>query len=272
MQTTHPNTRKHLKTEPFSHVSHCFPGAQLDCDLTMSIYCELLILILTLTLDGQVHTGEVIGGHEAVPHSRPYMVLLEMHMQNGKTKHCGGFLLNEDFVMTAAHCQACSYTDLLGVHDYNKRNGIQRISVVQTFPHKGYDKKDFSNDIMLLKLSSKAKYSRNVRPIALAGQFDCSLPKSCRVSGWGATYNTKDINHMSSVLMEANVTIIDSKECEKEKSYCTKGATGPGKGDSGGPLVCEGEKAYGVVSSGCLNKYMYAKIPDYRSWIDLIMN
>ncbi|XP_028443780.1 granzyme B-like [Perca flavescens] len=234
----------------------------------MSIHCQLLILILALTLDGQVHTGEVIGGREAVPHSRPYMVLLEQRMPSGNKKNCGGFLLNEDFVMTAAHCQASSYTVILGVHNVYSSNGIQRSSVVQTFPHKDYDETDLSNDIMLLKLSSKANFSTNVQPIALAGQGDGSLPKSCIVSGWGRT--DKHIKHMSLVLMEANVTI--STECEKEKSYCTEGETGPGNGDSGGPLVCEDGKAYGVVSSGYLNKYSYAKIPDYRSWIDLIMN
>uniref|UniRef100_A0A3Q0T320 Peptidase S1 domain-containing protein n=1 Tax=Amphilophus citrinellus TaxID=61819 RepID=A0A3Q0T320_AMPCI len=53
-----------------------------------------------------VHSGKIVGGHEAVPHSRPYMVLLKRHMSNGQIKYCGGFLLNEDFVMTAAHCQA----------------------------------------------------------------------------------------------------------------------------------------------------------------------
>lgn len=55
-----------------------------------------------------VHTGEIIGGREARAHSRPYMVLLQRHMQDGRMKHCGGFLLNEDYVMTAAHCQAKS--------------------------------------------------------------------------------------------------------------------------------------------------------------------
>eukprot|EP00064_Thunnus_orientalis_P018088 superscaffoldBa00004051_g18179 len=72
----------------------------------MNIQCKLVILILALTLDDQVHTGKIIGGHEAVPHSRPYMALLEMKTPRDQTKHCGGFLLNEDFVMTAAHCQA----------------------------------------------------------------------------------------------------------------------------------------------------------------------
>ncbi|XP_039667646.1 granzyme B [Perca fluviatilis] len=241
----------------------------------MSIHCQLLILILALTLDGQVHTGEIIGGQEAVPHSRPYMVLLEQRMQDGTRKNCGGFLLNEDFVMTAAHCQASSYTVLLGLHNFHNSNELQRISVEQAFPHKDYNKIDLNNDIMLLKLSSKAKFSKNVQPIALAGRGDGSLPKSCIVSGWGRT--DENIPNMSVVLMEANVTLIDSKQCPTNNVYCSKGVTGPGKGDSGGPLVCGDRKAYGVVShdfrpeSGGPVIHCFAKIPDYRSWIQLTM-
>lgn len=47
------------------------------------------------------------------------------------------------------------------------------------------------------------------------------------------------------------------------------------QGDSGGPLVCEDEKAYGVMSniytphSGGSQISFYAKIPDYRRWVDL---
>ncbi|XP_028443781.1 granzyme G-like [Perca flavescens] len=231
----------------------------------MSIHCQLLILILVLTLDDQVHTGEIIGGREAVPHSRPYMVLLERSMQDGETRHCGGFLLNEDFVMTAAHCQASSYTVVLGVHNFRNSNELQRISVEQAFPHKEYNETDFNNDIMLLKLSAKAKLSKNVQPIALAGRGDGS-PKSCIVSGWGRT--DENIPYMSVVLMEVNVTLIESKQCPTNNMYCSKGVTGPGKGDSGGPLVCEDGKAYGVVShdfrseSGGPVIHCFAKIPD----------
>ncbi|XP_076583060.1 granzyme G-like [Chaetodon auriga] len=239
----------------------------------MFVHCNLVILILTL--GGQVHTEEISGGHEAVAHSRPYMVLLKRYMQNNKQKHCGGFLLNEDFVMTAAHCQARSYTVSLGVHNIHESAGTQTISVEQAFPHKDYNAADYINDIMLLKLSSKAKFNNNVKPIALAGQSDGSLPKSCIVSGWGVT--DKHPEHLSDVLMEVNVTLIDKERCPKKHSYCSDEGKGPCPGDSGGPLVCEDGKAFGVVSSGYRRHsndpliYTFAKIPDYRSWIDSTM-
>ncbi|XP_075944672.1 granzyme B(G,H)-like [Anarhichas minor] len=242
----------------------------------MFIHCELLIATLVLTLDGRVHAGEIIGGRVAVPHSRPYMVLLYMYKDISTPTHCGGFLLNEDFVLTAAHCGAKSYEVLLGVHDVHNSNGNQRISVAQTFPHEDFNAKDFSNDIMLLKLSSKAKFTENVKPIALADKDDVSLPKPCLVSGWGRTA-TQDI---SSILMEVDVTLIDDKQCAEHKCYCSMGETGVGPGDSGGPLVCEDEKAYGVVSFeaappdprlGAPKIYCFLKIPYYRSWINSTM-
>ncbi|XP_044216555.1 granzyme G-like [Thunnus albacares] len=239
----------------------------------MNIQCKLVMLILALTLDDQVHTGEIIGGHEAVAHSRPYMVLLEREMPSGKKKHCGGFLLNEDFVMTAAHCQAKSYNVSLGVHNAQKNDGQQNISVEQAFPHEEYNEAEYKNDIMLLKLHSKAKFSKNVESIALADQSGDSLPQSCIVSGWGRTENSN--KYMAPKLMEINVKLIET--CVKEKSYCSQGHNGPDVGDSGGPLVCEDGKAYGVVSStfsphgGGPKVYHYVKISDYRSWIDTIM-
>nr|XP_046248477.1 granzyme B(G,H)-like isoform X2 [Scatophagus argus]XP_046248478.1 granzyme B(G,H)-like isoform X3 [Scatophagus argus] len=237
----------------------------------MLILCKLVILILALTLDGHVHAGEIIGGHKAVPHSRPYMVILERKMNDGKTKYCDGFLLNEDFVMTAAHCQASNYTVLLGVHDFHEQNGVQRVFVKDAFPHEDNNATEFSNDIMLLKLSSKAKLSQNVKPIVLAGQNDDSLPQSCIVSGWGSTADNN--GYPSPVLMEVNVTLVDFKPCAEKHLYCSLGEKGPGSGDSGGPLVCEDGIAYGVVSysiktiAGDQKIYCYTKIPDYINWI-----
>ncbi|KAM9503492.1 mast cell protease 1A-like [Salvelinus alpinus] len=48
-----------------------------------------------------LHAGRIYGGKEAVPHSRPYMVLLEKAVANNlKPGSCCGFLLEEIAVFT----------------------------------------------------------------------------------------------------------------------------------------------------------------------------
>ncbi|XP_029987325.1 granzyme G-like [Sphaeramia orbicularis] len=206
----------------------------------MHIHCELVILLLAMT----VHTEAIYGGREAVPHSRPYMVLLERMMPNGETKYCGGFLLNEDFVMTAAFCEARSYNVILGLHNFRIQNKsvVQIISTKQSFPQKRYKDKNPDNQMMLLKLSSKAKFNNYVKPIALA-DLDDPAPKSCIVSGWGR-HNTT--GYMSLTLREANVTLIQKSVCAD--FYCSADEEGPVEGDGGSPLVCENGKAYGVAA------------------------
>ncbi|XP_005734072.1 granzyme B(G,H)-like [Pundamilia nyererei] len=233
----------------------------------MFIHCNLAALILVLTLHDQVHTGEIVGGHKVAPHSRPYMVILELNKSNGITTYCDGFLVNEHFVMTAAHCEARLYKVFLGLHDYKNRRKVQTVTVDETnaFPHEGYNKTSFKNDIMLLKLHPKAKFNEKVTSITLAGRDD--VPKSCAVLGWGKTENGK----ASDVLREVNVNLTDNELCAKEKKYCSKGTTGPSNGDSGGPLVCECGTAYGVVSASQQNTYSYTMIPEYRDWIDCIL-
>nr|XP_004554958.2 granzyme B [Maylandia zebra] len=242
----------------------------------MFTHCNLVVLIFVLILQDQVYTGEIIGGREVVPHSKPYMVLLELHNLGGHNKHCDGFLVNEDFVLTAGHCHAKSYKVFLGLHDYHNHNGVQHVSVPETnaFPHKDYNPVSYSNDIMLLKLSTKAVFNENVKPIDLADRDDGFAPKSCVVPGWGNTGNGKD----SDVLLEVNVTLTENEICAKENKYCSEGATGPSTGDSGGPLVCEDGKAYGVVSASSnsmldgLKLYSYIKISDKRDWIDSVID
>uniref|UniRef100_A0A8C3H9I2 Peptidase S1 domain-containing protein n=1 Tax=Chrysemys picta bellii TaxID=8478 RepID=A0A8C3H9I2_CHRPI len=46
----------------------------------------------------------IIGGQEARPHSRPYMAFVKIEKGGNQRSKCGGFLIREDVVVTAAHC------------------------------------------------------------------------------------------------------------------------------------------------------------------------
>uniref|UniRef100_A0A8C6WKY3 trypsin n=1 Tax=Neogobius melanostomus TaxID=47308 RepID=A0A8C6WKY3_9GOBI len=233
--------------------------------------CTLLLLILALTAPDPDDAGLIYGGKVAVPHSRPYMVLVERKLPSGKTSICGGFLLSKNFVMTAAHCQASSYNVILGLHDYSKQDNTERIPVKETFIREDYVPETLINDLLLLKLSYDAKLSSHVGPIALAAP-EAAAPQSCSVAGWGRS--DKHPTSMTPVLMEVDITL--SADCEDKDFYCFLGSAGVGRGDSGGPLVCEDGKAYGVAS-GTVEKEkekenLFSKIPKHKEWIDSIMN
>ncbi|XP_040824867.1 granzyme B-like isoform X2 [Ochotona curzoniae] len=111
-----------------------------------------LLLLLTLFLSLRAEAGEIIGGHAAKPHSRPYMAFIRFWNNNRKPSTCGGFLIRENFVLTAAHCQGSDMNVTLGAHNIKKPEKTQQvIPVKKAIPHPEYNPNDRSNDIMLLK-------------------------------------------------------------------------------------------------------------------------
>ncbi|XP_070091720.1 granzyme B-like isoform X3 [Equus caballus] len=110
-----------------------------------------LLLLLAFLLPPEPATGIIMGGHEAKPHSHPYMAWIQI-MDEEMPSRCGGVLVREDFVLTAAHCWGSSVKVTLGAHNIKKQERTQQvISVIETIPHPHYNPKKFSNDIMLLK-------------------------------------------------------------------------------------------------------------------------
>ncbi|XP_058396802.1 granzyme H-like isoform X2 [Diceros bicornis minor] len=142
-----------------------------------------LLLLLAFLLPPEAGTEDIIGGHEAKPHSRPYMALVQF-VVNERKMRCGGVLLRKDFVLTAAHCCGSSVSVTLGVHNIQAQERTQQvIPVRRDIPHPDYNPKNFSNDIMLLKLVRKTKQTAAVRALSLPtgkAQGDSGGPLVCK--------------------------------------------------------------------------------------------
>ncbi|XP_055472602.1 granzyme C-like isoform X3 [Psammomys obesus] len=111
-----------------------------------------VLILLTFLLPLGAGAEKIIGGHEVTPYSRPYMAHVTSLRDNGGNTTCGGFLVQNNFVLTAAHCRGSKMTVVLGAHNIKKHEKTQQvIPVEKAIPHPDYNSKVFYNDIMLLK-------------------------------------------------------------------------------------------------------------------------
>ncbi|XP_006903219.1 PREDICTED: granzyme H-like [Elephantulus edwardii] len=173
---------------------------------------EPLLFLLAFHLFPGIIAEEIIGGHEAQPHTRPYMVIVVL-FQDGEWKRCGGFLVEEDIVLTAAHCWGSPMDVFLGVHDILlEENTWQNIDVKKAIPHPKYSNKTDNNDIMILQLDTKAQLTAAVGLIRLPGESDHVRPgQVCSVAGWG---NISD-SEITSKLHEVDLVIQEHFQCER---------------------------------------------------------
>ncbi|XP_078141670.1 granzyme B-like [Centroberyx gerrardi] len=241
------------------------------------------LLFHVLTCLGQKALGsEIINGKKAQEKSLLYMASVQ---HNGKHV-CGGFLVTEEFVVTAAHCDTegnAKMSVVLGTHNLKRVNEkTMRYDVVKC-KHPCYVDIEYGNDIMLLKLSRKAKLSKTMKTIKLPSQDKIIKANTkCIVAGWGLI---KTGGTAVDALRVVDVSTIDLKVCQKEWNqipanvicaggYKTK--KGFCQGDSGGPLVCNG-KAVGIVSFNSKScdypdlPNVYTEIAKFLPWIKEIL-
>uniref|UniRef100_A0A8C2UK28 trypsin n=1 Tax=Chinchilla lanigera TaxID=34839 RepID=A0A8C2UK28_CHILA len=205
---------------------------------------------------------KIIGGYTCQKNSLPYQVSL-----NDGSHRCGGSLITDQWVVSAAHCYKAGVRIQvhLGEHNINIIEGDEQFI-------------DFNNDIMLLKLKNPASLNSRVSTLSLPKSCS-SAGTQCLVSGWG---NTVIIgNKYPSLLQCLNAPVLSDAACHNSypgritsNMFCLgflEGGKDSCQGDSGGPVVCNGE-LQGVVSwgMGCALKGkpgVYTKVCNYLDWI-----
>jgi len=234
-------------------------------------------------------SGFIVGGVEARPHSLPWQIGLgKMYGSSYGGQICGGSIVSENIVITAAHCisPGTKYYVVIGQHNKNKPDKYtKKIKVTEAITHPSWnDRNIIRYDIAILRLSESITFNDGVQPICIP-ESGASYADNAKflVSGWGAL---KEGGWGSSVLMQLVAPHIPLSTCRKylgssvhENVLCAgylEGGKDSCQGDSGGPLatVVGGKWTLaGVVSwgYGCAQRGkpgVYTKVASYLDFVN----
>ncbi|XP_066986581.1 trypsin-1-like isoform X1 [Macrobrachium rosenbergii] len=260
--------------------------------LTSTLFlCLVVILPISSAND-----SNIAGGQDAVKGQYPWLVNIEVTNFVESWPLCGGILITDEWVLTAAHCLDSEKPEWLwvvtGEHDREVEEGTEQRLTVSSFvkhPDYTYWQTPYQNDVGLIHLSTRAVLDSytSLAPIADEGVDDVS--GMCQVAGWGSTH---DGGAGATILQWAPVPILDPQICEEAygsapdpNALCAgevTGGVGTCAGDNGGGLLCWSEKTGrqvvgGVMSwrEGCAlpgKPAFYMNVAKYRDWIMSIIN
>ncbi|CAL4147433.1 unnamed protein product, partial [Meganyctiphanes norvegica] len=246
---------------------------------------------------GVTNTGKrIVGGSEINPLQKyPWLVGLQ---EPGYYVGCGGSLINDRYILTAAHCfysfprkgkcyyNPFKYLDLIigDHHQFSTGDNnayTAKISMKKNIIHPTYNCKSNQNDFALIELSEAIELNDVIKPVCLPTDDSQTYEYAMgTVAGWG---DIAENGEPSQVPLEVDLPILNTNCGGYEKitsnmlcaGYPVTGGKDSCQGDSGGPLIVNEKGKYvqvGVVSYGygCARKNhpgVYARVSKVLDWI-----
>ena len=162
--------------------------------------------------------------------SYPWMVFLYLLNDTGYS-FCGGSLISDLQVATAAHCVAGKTIDEVGVvlgtenaKEEHRQFNFHYLFKIEIYPmyetiDKGIDKTidntfKYSSDVAILTLEKALKFSPKINPICLPSDAESKqtyVGKEATVAGWGITESGKPSEEQE---LQVKVPIIGNSNCQ----------------------------------------------------------
>ncbi|KAK8720476.1 hypothetical protein OTU49_013294, partial [Cherax quadricarinatus] len=228
----------------------------------------------------------IVGGKPADPREWPWVAAL---LRQGNSQYCGGVLVTNQHVLTAAHCvrgfDPTTINVRLGEYNFSQPSpGAKTFGVLKIKEHENYDTTTYVNDIALITLDKSTEFTPDIWPICLPDGDEVYVDRQATVVGWGTIYYGGPV---SQTLMEVSIPIWTNTDCDNayeqditEKQLCAGDRAG-GKdscqGDSGGPLMLQqgganrwavvGVVSFGVRCAEANSPGVYTRVSKYTDWI-----
>jgi secreted trypsin-like serine protease len=246
-------------------------------------------------------TGKVpfiVGGSFATRGQIPHQVTLYVIVEGNSGWLCGGSLINDTWVLTAAHCVYGSYQYIIviGGHvDLNSQTFTYRQTVndkKNIYIYKTYNDKTLRDDIAMIKLPvAIPKFDSGIGLIALPRNHTSErfVGANGTVSGFGrysdsTTATSPNLKYVVlPIITNTQCATYYVKDAVADTNICvgTTPVASSCSGDSGGPFTVIANNStiiVGVVSfgaeTGCQLGYPagFTRVTSYLSWIDSVMN
>ncbi|XP_053680123.1 trypsin-1-like [Anopheles nili] len=225
-------------------------------------------------------SSRIVGGDAADVKEYPWIAML---LYRGSF-YCGGSLINDRYILTAAHC-VLSFTPAqlqAKLYDVERSEMVTR-SIAKLTGHERFSLDTFNNDIALVKLHQPVDAGASFIPICLPSAGRTFAGHAGTVVGWGKLGN----GSLSQGLQKAVVPIMSNMQCRRSNYRASRitdnmlcagyaeGGRDACQGDSGGPLHV-GDSNFrelvGIVSwgEGCARPNypgVYTRVSRYLSWI-----
>lgn len=238
--------------------------------------------IASLESQQTIWNKKFLAKREAQPHSAPYVVSIQlMTPDDGLVHYCAGTIINENWILTAAHCltnpqMVANSVIVAGCHDIHERSESQHVQLRHIdyyIKHELYLGGVNPYDIALIYTKEPLVFDKYVQPV--------NLPEpDVRPEGYGTLYGWGNVS-MTIVpkyphkLQQANMPILDMELCEEvlaasgmqlhETNLCTGPLTGGVSictADSGGPLIqTEYDDLYGEERPTIIGIVSWGKMP-----------